>query len=673
MSCIPKKRRSKEFRTAISKVKEYYKKFHLINAKLKEITKHEVVLPNERKRWVMNDFKLIQQQIICIMETVNNLEDKYKLTKLTFDVSSVFPKSEKGSCLLEKCYQIDQSLNNYELAWMKINLKINKQVSENEIGKLCASMNNGPIPSKSAPIIKKEGNPQFFDDQKEAVSYMDWRLCNFFQNLNDIEVGIYLVPPISVKKQFFEMSKIDLEQMINSGSPLTYFQSNLAYLYNYIDEMKLNVKRLGTKLGVKISQKSYCHMELSDINHFSKNILEIFEEISVMQFDLQRLSMYDGNEQATEEDRISEHYESKQEIKISEYEENEQDIKEDDISEYDESDEEIGEGNTSEYDDIEQESPEDEFSDFNESDLELEEGKFSDYNESDLEIEEYEISDYDEIDQEIEEIFEQMSFKRLSDYNVNEKEIKAKGPNEQPNLPRALIPKREEKMGNQTPDSKSDLKNCLEYVKNQCGKHDKNEMAELLNISRRTFFRKIKDQNIEPINKGNKNCEFCKRKREKGIDVTPSTSVITDEIKDHLKNACIGHKVTVMARILEIKPITLRSYMLRNKIKFTNKDPIKCYFCVCGSPVDPKNPLAIWRSMQPIIDLIKKLAFQEKKTDGATICRIASSMLYHSNRKASQVFQEFGEDTEKYLSKFKYNLPIKQAIQLKTNLKLIVK
>ena len=33
----------------------------------------------------------------------------------------------------------------------------------------------------------------------------------------------------------------------------------------------------------------------------------------------------------------------------------------------------------------------------------------------------------------------------------------------------------------QSPNSKSDLQNCLNYVKNQCGNHTLNQMAELLN------------------------------------------------------------------------------------------------------------------------------------------------------------------------------------------------
>ena len=123
-----------------------------------------------------------------------------------------------------------------------------------------------------------------------------------------------------------------------------------------------------------------------------------------------------------------------------------------------------------------------------------------------------------------------------------------------------------------------------------------------------------------------------------------------------------------MARILEVNPITLRSYIIKYNLKFTNKDPTKCYFC---TPVDPNNRQATWRSRQPIIDLIKKLAFREKKTDVAILSRIAVSMLYHSNRKASQIFQQLGENADS--SNLKFTLPMKQAIQLKTKIKLTVK
>ena len=48
-------------------------------------------------------------------------------------------------------------------------------------------------------------------------------------------------------------------------------------------------------------------------------------------------------------------------------------------------------------------------------------------------------------------------------------------------------------------------------------------------------------------------------------------------------------------------------------------------------------------------------------------------MLFKSNRKASQIFQNIGEDPEHFASNFKYTLPIKQVIQMKIKMKLSVK
>ena len=47
-------------------------------------------------------------------------------------------------------------------------------------------------------------------------------------------------------------------------------------------------------------------------------------------------------------------------------------------------------------------------------------------------------------------------------------------------------------------------------------------------------------------------------------------------------------------------------------------------------------------------------------------------MLYHSDRKVSQIFQRLGEDADNFESKFKYTVPKKEAIQLKIKMKLSV-
>ena len=74
LSCLGKTTPSKKFQTISAKVDEYYNKFHSINFEMKEmaakeITEHTIVIPNQRRRRIINDFKLIQQQTSCIIET----------------------------------------------------------------------------------------------------------------------------------------------------------------------------------------------------------------------------------------------------------------------------------------------------------------------------------------------------------------------------------------------------------------------------------------------------------------------------------------------------------------------------------------------------------------------------------------------------------------------------
>ena len=54
------------------------------------------------------------------------------------------------------------------------------------------------------------------------------------------------------------------------------------------------------------------------------------------------------------------------------------------------------------------------------------------------------------------------------------------------------------------------------------------------------------------------------------------------------------------------------------------------------------------------------------------LCKIALSMLYHSNRKVSQIFQNLGENADNFETNFKYTVPKKEAIQMKIKMKLNV-
>ena len=51
------------------------------------------------------------------------------------------------------------------------------------------------------------------------------------------------------------------------------------------------------------------------------------------------------------------------------------------------------------------------------------------------------------------------------------------------------------------------------------------------------------------------------------------------------------------------------------------------------------------------------------------ISKIAATMLYHSNRKASQRFQNIADNPEDF-SKFKFVFPLKKAIHMKIKFKL---
>ena len=96
----PKKKKSsknaqlnEEFQTACTKLDGFYMKLHSINSELKGITEHKALIinPDERHLFIIGDFKLFKEQISCIIETVNKLEDICGLEKLEFDVNRVWP------------------------------------------------------------------------------------------------------------------------------------------------------------------------------------------------------------------------------------------------------------------------------------------------------------------------------------------------------------------------------------------------------------------------------------------------------------------------------------------------------------------------------------------------------------------------------------------------------
>ena len=434
---------------------------------------------------IIGGIKLFQKQITYTIETVNELEDSLGLSnKLEFDVKRIFPlDSLKMFYILEKCHFIDSFFKHYEISMLRIKLKKTEQMSEvvnkakaNSIDSIHKETNQVLFPK--APSVKEDNNKTQLGIK--AANALNWRLHEFFQELSQIEIGLFIVEydevPISANKnRFFEKFVTDLEELVRSENQLNYFKTNIVHLHNCMYITKADMKRIGEKLGIKLNKKAlfrvYSNVQyLSSINSFEELFQEVYEDFSSLKYDLKRLLEFDGN----------------------------------------------GEGTL----DMEQEA---------------------------------------------------MSHKEPEEM-------------EQETMPRAPLAPSGNADSTENLNSKSDMKNCLTYVKNQCGKHTLNQMAELLKIGRATFFRKIKGQNTEPINKGNKDCEFCLRKGanindENDVLPSPTTPVITDEMFNHLINACNGHKVAQMARSLNVNQTTLRKFMDRKNIVITNNDTTKCYFC----------------------------------------------------------------------------------------------
>ena len=71
-----------------NKVPCIYKKIDSINSDLVQITNHKVVLSNQKKTIVTDDFDSFYEQISNILVTINTLENVYGLEKLEFYILS---------------------------------------------------------------------------------------------------------------------------------------------------------------------------------------------------------------------------------------------------------------------------------------------------------------------------------------------------------------------------------------------------------------------------------------------------------------------------------------------------------------------------------------------------------------------------------------------------------
>ena len=64
------------------------------------------------------------------------------------------------------------------------------------------------------------------------------------------------------------------------------------------------------------------------------------------------------------------------------------------------------------------------------------------------------------------------------------------------------------------------------------------------------------------INEDPTKCYFCELP-------SPSNPVLTNDMQEHLRNACNGHKYTEIAKKLEINTKQSQNYMSRNNLVFT--------------------------------------------------------------------------------------------------------
>ena len=157
---------------------------HSINCELKEITEDNPIVtnPNQRQRFIIGDVKLFKEQISCIIETVNKLEDNHGLEKLEIDVKTIWPQEyfKESSSILEKCHQIESFCKDYDLSIIKIKLKKPYLVPRNMgvtngNSKGTAEIKQDPIPrtpsNPSTPQNKENQTPDPKSDLEMCASY----------------------------------------------------------------------------------------------------------------------------------------------------------------------------------------------------------------------------------------------------------------------------------------------------------------------------------------------------------------------------------------------------------------------------------------------------------------------------------------------------------------------
>ena len=155
-------------------MKEHYKKFQSINSQLKEITEHKDVMPKDGIFSTMDLFKLFQEQVTYIIETIHRLEDKHEIEKLEFDVNRILPNSLKNFCVLMKCHQIDLFLQSCDLSINKIRLKESNQNKCNKCENTNETEERIQESNRSTPIAQ--------ENTDEKVILRGAKLKKYFQD-----------------------------------------------------------------------------------------------------------------------------------------------------------------------------------------------------------------------------------------------------------------------------------------------------------------------------------------------------------------------------------------------------------------------------------------------------------------------------------------------------------
>lgn len=132
-------------------------------------------------------------------------------------------------------------------------------------------------------------------DTLQTAKILNWRLTGFYELITEIENGIYMleydkVPPASSNK-FSEKSISDLDDLVQNGYIIEYFESNIISIYGKIKKMKIEIAMLGTKLGAKVVKNQNFQKE-SVVNSFEtiqKCFQDIYEELLALQHDIDEL------------------------------------------------------------------------------------------------------------------------------------------------------------------------------------------------------------------------------------------------------------------------------------------------------------------------------------------------------------------------------------------------